>query len=98
MVIELKNVVGPQLNKSKHDFTGQAMLNNCKDKGENGGNIRPDSDIDLLIEFHPDHIPGLIRLDSMEIELTQFLGRKVYLRTSQDLSRYFREEVLNSAE
>jgi hypothetical protein len=74
------------------------MLNNCKDKGENGGNIRPDGDIDLLIEFHPDHIPGLIRLDSMEIELTQLLGRKVYLRTSQDLSRYFREEVLNSAE
>ena len=70
------------------------MLNNCKDKGENGGDIRLDSDIDLLIEFHPDHIPGLIRLDSMEIELTQLLGRKVYLRTSQDLSRYFREEVL----
>jgi hypothetical protein len=62
------------------------------------GDIRPDSDIDLLIEFHPDHIQGLIRLAGMEIELTQLLGRKVYLRTSQDLSRYFREEVLNSAE
>ena len=73
-------------------------MNNRKDKGGNGGNIRPDSDIDLLIEFHPDHIPGLIRLDSMEIELTQFLGRKVDLRTPQDLSRYFREEVLNSTE
>ena len=62
------------------------------------GDFGPDSDIDLLIEFHPDHIPGLIRLDSMEIELTQFLGRKVDLRTPQDLSRYFREEALNSAE
>ena len=58
----------------------------------------PDSDIDLLVEFHPDHIPGLIRLAGMEIELTQLLGRKVDLRTPQDLSRYFREEVLNSAE
>lgn len=62
------------------------------------GNLGPDSDIDLLVEFHSDHIPGLIRLAGMEIELTQLLGRKVDLRTPQDLSRYFREEVLNSAE
>lgn len=62
------------------------------------GDFGPDSDIDLLVEFHPDHIPGLIRLAGMEIELTHLLGRKVDLRTSQDLSRYFREEVLNSAE
>ena len=57
-----------------------------------------DSDIDLLVEFDPDHIPGLIRLAGMEIELTQILGRKVDIRTAQDLSRYFRQEVLNSAE
>ena len=62
------------------------------------GDLGPDSDIDLLVEFHSDHIPGLIRLAGMEIELTQLLGRKVDLRTPQDLSRYFREEVLNSAE
>jgi predicted nucleotidyltransferase len=34
----------------------------------------------------------------MEIELSEILGRKVDLRTPQDLSRYFRQEVLNSAE
>ena len=28
------------------------------------GDSRPDSDIDLLVEFHSEHIPGLIRLAS----------------------------------
>ena len=58
----------------------------------------PDSDIDVLVEFDPDHIPGLIRLAGMEFELSEILGRKVDIRTAQDLSRYFREEVLNAAE
>jgi uncharacterized protein len=62
------------------------------------GDFRPDSDIDLLVEFDPDHIPGLIRLAGMEIELSEILGRKVDLRTPQDLSPYFRNEVLNSTE
>jgi hypothetical protein len=58
----------------------------------------PDSDIDLLVEFEPEHIPGLIRMAGMEIELSEILGRKVDLRTPQDLSRYFRKEVMDSAE
>jgi len=62
------------------------------------GNSGPGSDIDFLVEFHPDHIPGLIKLAGMEIELSEILGHKVDLRTPQDLSRYFRQEVLNSAE
>ena len=57
----------------------------------------PESDLDILVEFDPAHIPGLIRLAGMEIELTEILGRKVDMRTAQDLSRYFREDVLNSA-
>ncbi len=55
------------------------------------------SDIDLLVEFHPDHIPGLLTLTGMEIELSNLLGKKVDLRTAQDLSVYFREEVLTEA-
>ena len=58
----------------------------------------PESDLDILVEFDPAHIPGLIRLAGMEIELTSILGRKVDMRTAQDLSRYFRDEVLNSAQ
>ena len=57
-----------------------------------------DSDIDILVEFSPDHIPGLIRLAGMENELTSILGRKVDIRTAEDLSRYFRNEVIESAE
>ena len=62
------------------------------------GDFGPESDIDFLVEFDPDHIPGLIRLAGMEIELSTIMGRKVDLRTPQDLSRYFRQEVLDSAE
>ena len=62
------------------------------------GELRPESDIDLLVEFEPGHVPGLITLAGMEIELTEMFGRKVDLRTPQDLSRYFREQVVNLAE
>jgi len=58
----------------------------------------PKSDLDILVEFDPAHIPGFIRLAGMEIELTEILGRKVDMRTAQDLSRYFRDEVLNLSE
>jgi predicted nucleotidyltransferase len=37
----------------------------------------PESDLDILVEFDTAHIPGLIRLAGMEIELTSILGRKV---------------------
>ena len=58
----------------------------------------PDSDIDILVEFEPDRIPGLIGFAGMELELTRMLGRKVDLRTPEDLSRYFRDAVLEEAE
>ena len=59
--------------------------------------FRPDSDVDVLVEFEPDHRVGFIRFAGMERELSQIIGRKVDLRTAADLSRYFREEVLASA-
>ncbi|MEW6349312.1 MAG: nucleotidyltransferase family protein [Thermodesulfobacteriota bacterium] len=60
--------------------------------------FRPDSDIDVLVEFDREHIPGLFDVAGMEIELSEKLGRKVDLRTPQDLSRYFRDEVVAQAE
>jgi predicted nucleotidyltransferase len=57
----------------------------------------PESDVDFLVEFEPDHVPGLIRLAGMEIELSGLMGRKADLRTPNDLSRYFRQEVMDSA-
>lgn len=62
------------------------------------GTARPDSDIDLLVEFEPEHIPGLLALAGMEIELSELLGRKVDLRTADDLSRFFRDEVVRTAQ
>jgi len=62
------------------------------------GTARPDSDVDLLVEFEPGHTPGLLGVATMEIELTELLGKKVDLRTAQDLSRYFRDEVMRTAQ
>ena len=62
------------------------------------GTARPDSDIDLLVEFDPAHTPSLFGVAAMEIELSELLGgRKIDLRTPQDLSRYFRDEVVRTA-
>jgi hypothetical protein len=60
--------------------------------------FRPESDVDVLVEFEPGHTVGLIRMAGVERELSNIMGRKVDLRTPQDLSRYFREEVVRSAE
>ncbi len=63
------------------------------------GDFGLDSDVDVLVEFEPDHTPGFFNLFRMEEELSKlFGGRKVDLRTPQDLSRYFRDEVMKSAE
>lgn len=59
----------------------------------------PTSDIDVLVEFEPGRVPGLLGIARMERELsTLFGGRKVDLRTPEDLSRYFRQHVLQEAE
>jgi predicted nucleotidyltransferase len=58
----------------------------------------PESDVDVLVEFDPGQVVGLLRLAGMEIELSGILKRKVDLRTPAELSRYFRQQVLDSAE
>jgi predicted nucleotidyltransferase len=60
--------------------------------------FKEDSDVDVLVEFEQGQVVGLLRLASMEIKLSEILGRKVDLRTPADLSRYFRDDVLSSAE
>lgn len=62
------------------------------------GELRAESDLDILVEFEPDHTPGLFSVIRMEMELSETLGRKVDLRTPDDLSRYFRDEVMANAE
>lgn len=63
------------------------------------GTNRPDSDIDLLVEFEPGARPSLLTMAQVEIELSPLAGgRRIDLRTAQDLSRYFRDDVVRSAE
>jgi predicted nucleotidyltransferase len=63
------------------------------------GTARPDSDVDLLVEFEPGARTTFLDMAQIEIELSQLLGRrKVDLRTAEDLSRHFREEVVRTAE
>ncbi len=63
------------------------------------GTNRPDSDVDLLVEFEPGATPGLLTIAQIEIELAELLGgRKVDLRTAGDLSRHFRDDVVRTAE
>ena len=63
------------------------------------GSHRSDSDVDLLVEFEVGARPNLLDLAAMEEELSTMLcGLRVDLRTAQELSRYFREDVLREAE
>ncbi len=57
----------------------------------------PDSDVDVLVEFEPGKTPGYAFF-GMQDELSDLLGRQVDLNTPQDLSKYFRDEVLAEAE
>lgn len=59
--------------------------------------FRNTSDVDVLVQFDSQHIPGLIRLSELELELGEILGRHVDLRTPKDLSRFFRNEVIAGA-
>ena len=57
------------------------------------GEDTPASDVDLLVEFEKGRTPGLLGMAEMELELGAVLGREVELRTYEDLSRYFRDDV-----
>ena len=60
--------------------------------------FQTESDVDVLVEFLPGSTPGLFGMALMEKELSTIFGRKVDLRTPEDLSRYFRQSVLAEAE
>jgi len=60
--------------------------------------FRPDSDIDVLVEFETGKTPGFFTIAEMEDELSGLFGnRKIDLRTPQDLSHHFRERVMSEA-
>lgn len=61
------------------------------------GDFGPDSDVDVLVEFEPGHVPGFAFFDMQE-ELAGILGRRVDLHTPGSLSRYFRDRVVREAQ
>ncbi|WP_242392057.1 nucleotidyltransferase family protein [Anaeromyxobacter oryzisoli] len=61
--------------------------------------FRPESDVDVLVEFEPDQVPGFIALHGIEEELSSLLGgRTVDLVTERFLNRRIRDRVLAGAE
>ena len=61
--------------------------------------FRPDSDVDVLVEFEPGQVPGFLALHGIEAELSKLLGgRNVDLVTQRSLNRRLRENVLASAQ
>jgi hypothetical protein len=59
--------------------------------------FKPESDVDMLVEFIPENRVTYFDLVGMETKLTDMVGRKVDLRTPNELSKYFRQKVLDSA-
>lgn len=59
--------------------------------------FRPDSDVDMLVEFLPGRTPGVIGFGGMILELSAIVGRTVDLRTPFDLSRHFLPLVMKEA-
>ncbi len=57
----------------------------------------PQSDVDVLVEFEPGRTPGMFAFAGMQIELAKMIGRRVDLRTPNDLSQYFRDTVMRQA-
>ncbi len=59
----------------------------------------PDSDVDVLVEFEPEHVPGFLRLHELEQELSGlFGGRRVDLVTPRFLNVRMRDRVLAEAQ
>jgi predicted nucleotidyltransferase len=61
------------------------------------GEMRPDSDIDLLVEFLPESRVDLLQHFAAEREFSTLLGRKVDLVSKRALRAILREEVLSQA-
>lgn len=60
--------------------------------------FRPDSDVDVLVEFEPEFRFGLFELIRMQREFSDLIGRESDFRTPEDLGRYMRERVVTESE
>ena len=90
---------------------GEALAAFCREHGIKrlsifGSALRddfgPESDVDVLVEFEPERIPGLFGLAGMELELSGLFDRDVDLVTYEEVedSRNYirRKSILASTE
>lgn len=61
------------------------------------GNFNADSDVDVLVEFDPEHVPGL-EFYTWQVELEAIFRRPVDLTTPNALSKYIKRRVMDTAE
>ena len=91
-----------RINLTKEQIAGFCKKNHIKKLAFFGSvlrdDFRPDSDIDILVTFDRSVPIGLFEVIGMEMELSEMMGKKVDLRTPNELSDYFRDEALAEAE
>jgi predicted nucleotidyltransferase len=91
-----------RINLTKDQIIRFCQKNHIKKMALYGSALRddfgPDSDIDVLVNFDMSYPIGLMTVSKIELELSDIIGRKVDLRTPEDLSRYFRDKVVAEAE
>src|SRR5438034_1241370 len=94
-------MLGPQINISSRWIAEFCARNHIRKLSLFGSILTPrfssESDVDLLVEFETGESPSYFDLAGMEQELSKAIGRRVDLRTPNELSRYFRDQVLASA-
>jgi predicted nucleotidyltransferase len=61
------------------------------------GDFGPESDVDVLVEFEPGHVPGLALIRMQDELRTLFGGREVDLVTPKFLNRRIKNQVLREA-
>ncbi len=90
----------PRIEVPQDELARFCRANHIKKLSLFGSILREDfdaeSDVDVLVEFEPGHVPGL-GFVSMESELSKLLGRRVDLVTPKFLNRRIRDKVLESA-
>jgi predicted nucleotidyltransferase len=93
-------MVEPKIVISKEKITDFCKRHHIRKLSLFGSVLRDDfgsgSDVDILVEFEPEHVPGL-SFFTMEMELSELLGYKVDLKTPKMLSRHFRDTVQKEA-
>ena len=90
------------LSKHTNELTAFCRTNRIKKLSLFGSYLshtnEADSDIDLLVEFEENSPMGLLDIARIERELSEMLGKKVDLRTPNELSRYFRDKIVREAQ